>query len=49
MADTRDHDHRHEHEHDHDDHAHPAAGVGELGIPRCGSFDGVAFEQAIAD
>ena len=41
MADTCDHAQ--------DDHAHPAASAGTLGIPRSGGFDGVAFEQAIAD
>ena len=47
MADPCEHDH--DHANDPDDHAHPAAGAGELGIPRSGGFDGVAFEQAIAD
>ena len=31
------------------DHEHPAASPGALGIPRSGSFDGAAFEQAVAD
>ena len=43
MADACDHDH------DHDDPTDPAVGAGTLGIPRSSSFNGVAFEQAIAD
>jgi len=31
------------------DHEHPATSPGTLGIPRSGSFDGAAFEQAVAD
>jgi GTP cyclohydrolase I len=32
-----------------DDHAHPPACFGTLGIPRSGTFDGVAFERAVND
>ena len=31
------------------DHDPAAPGAGQLGIPRCGGFDGPAFERAIAD
>jgi GTP cyclohydrolase IA len=31
------------------DHDHPPAAVGTLGIARSGSFDGAAFERAVAD